>query len=85
MNNRFVLWVLEGRPTFEQLIVEKNLKVVAYSRKERAAIKKDLERVYLLSPLSKYTLANKRALVRSGEADAGHGKGLNGQSYINAP
>lgn len=43
--------VMEGRPLFEQLSVEENIKVGAYSRKDTAEIKKDMEEVYEYFPI----------------------------------
>jgi len=41
-----VAHVVEGRGTFVNLTVEENLKLGAYSRKDKAAIARDFERVY---------------------------------------
>lgn len=38
--------VMEGRPLFEQLTVEENIRVGAYSRKDAAGIRSDMEEVY---------------------------------------
>lgn len=43
---RGIVQVLEGRRLFEHLSVEANLKVGAYSRSDRAGVRKDLERIY---------------------------------------
>jgi branched-chain amino acid transport system ATP-binding protein len=45
-----IVQVLEGRPSFEQLTVEENLMVGAYSRKDRDGIKRDMETVYSYFP-----------------------------------
>ena len=45
-----IVQVLEGRPSFEQLTIEENLMVGAYSRKDRDGIKRDLEMVYRYFP-----------------------------------
>jgi branched-chain amino acid transport system ATP-binding protein len=46
-----IVQVLEGRPSFEQLNVEENLMVGAYSRSDRDGVKKDLEMVYKYFPV----------------------------------
>jgi branched-chain amino acid transport system ATP-binding protein len=38
--------VMEGRPLFEQLTVEENIRVGAYSRNDTAAIRSDMDQVY---------------------------------------
>jgi branched-chain amino acid transport system ATP-binding protein len=43
--------VMEGRPLFEQLTVEENIKVGAYSRNDQDAIRKDMEDVYTYFPI----------------------------------
>ncbi|MDY6879610.1 MAG: ABC transporter ATP-binding protein [Desulfatiglans sp.] len=44
---RGIVQVLEGRPSFEQLTVDENLKVGGYSRrKDREGVKKDIEMIY---------------------------------------
>ncbi|MBW2020697.1 MAG: ABC transporter ATP-binding protein [Deltaproteobacteria bacterium] len=45
-----IVQVMEGRPSFDQLTVEENLMVGAYSRTDSAEIKKDLERAYNYFP-----------------------------------
>ena len=42
--------VMEGRRTLEHLTVEENLMVGAYPRKDRAGVKRDLERVFEYFP-----------------------------------
>ena len=42
--------VPEGRQLFDQMSVEENLRMGAYKRRDRTAIKDDLERVYRLFP-----------------------------------
>ncbi|MDQ1336265.1 MAG: transporter ATP-binding protein [Thermodesulfobacteriota bacterium] len=42
--------VMEGRPLFEQLTVEENIRVGAYSRNDTAAIRSDMEAVYHYFP-----------------------------------
>jgi len=46
-----IVQVMEGRPLFEQLTVEENIKVGAYSRKDTLTIKKDMENVYQYFPI----------------------------------
>lgn len=45
-----IVQVMEGRPLFEQLTVEENIKVGAYSRKDTFEIKKDINKVYQYFP-----------------------------------
>lgn len=54
-----IVQVLEGRPLFEQLTVEENVRVGAYSRRDALAIKKDMDEVYGYFP----TLARMRNRV----------------------
>lgn len=46
-----IVQVMEGRPLFEQLSVEENIKVGAYSRKDTIGIKTDMESVYQYFPI----------------------------------
>lgn len=46
-----IVQVMEGRPLFEQLTVEENIKVGAYSRNDTPEIKKDMENVYQYFPI----------------------------------
>jgi branched-chain amino acid transport system ATP-binding protein len=46
-----IVQVMEGRPLFEQLTVEENLKVGAYSRKDTLAVKMDMDNVYQYFPI----------------------------------
>jgi len=46
-----IVQVMEGRPLFEQLTVEENLKVGAYSRSDTLAVKRDMENVYQYFPI----------------------------------
>jgi branched-chain amino acid transport system ATP-binding protein len=46
-----IVQVMEGRPLFEQLSVEENIKVGAYSRKDGQAVKDDMEEVYGYFPV----------------------------------
>ena len=46
-----IVQVMEGRPLFEQLTVEENLRVGAYSRSDTLAVKRDMENVYQYFPI----------------------------------
>ena len=46
-----VVQVMEGRPLFEQLTVEENVRVGAYSRSDTAGIRSDMEEVYHYFPI----------------------------------
>jgi len=54
-----VVQVMEGRPLFEQLTVEENIRVGAYSRNDTDVIKRDMDDVYQYFP----TLARMRHRV----------------------
>ena len=41
-----IVQVLEGRPSYDHMSVEENLRVGAYSRKDREGVKKDMETMY---------------------------------------
>ncbi len=43
--------VMEGRPLFEQLTVEENIRVGAYSRNDAAGIRSDMEEIYHYFPI----------------------------------
>jgi branched-chain amino acid transport system ATP-binding protein len=45
-----IVQIMEGRPLFEQLTVEENIKVGEYSRNDKLEIKKDIENVYQYFP-----------------------------------
>jgi branched-chain amino acid transport system ATP-binding protein len=45
-----IVQVMEGRPLFEQLTVEENIKVGAYARNDKDGIKSDTEAVYRYFP-----------------------------------
>ena len=47
---RGIFQVMEGRRVFEHLTVEENLRAGAYTRRDRAGIKPDLQRVYEYFP-----------------------------------
>lgn len=46
-----IVQVMEGRPLFEQLTVEENIRVGAYSRNDTVGIKEDMENVYRYFPI----------------------------------
>jgi branched-chain amino acid transport system ATP-binding protein len=46
-----IVQIMEGRPLFEQLTVEENIRVGAYSRNDNDLIKKDMEDVYQYFPI----------------------------------
>jgi branched-chain amino acid transport system ATP-binding protein len=46
-----IVQIMEGRPLFEQLTVEENIRVGAYSRNDNDVIKKDMEEVYTYFPI----------------------------------
>ncbi|MFO8163878.1 MAG: ABC transporter ATP-binding protein [Thermodesulfobacteriota bacterium] len=48
-----IVQVMEGRPLFEQLTVEENIKVGAYSRNDTLKIKQDMQNVYQYFPILK--------------------------------
>jgi branched-chain amino acid transport system ATP-binding protein len=46
-----IVQIMEGRPLFEQLTVEENIRVGAYSRNDKDVIKTDMEDVYQYFPI----------------------------------
>jgi branched-chain amino acid transport system ATP-binding protein len=62
-----VAHVPEGRGTFMPLTVEENLRLGAYARRERAAVQKDLERVYGHFPVLKERLKQTAGSLSGGE------------------
>jgi branched-chain amino acid transport system ATP-binding protein len=62
-----IIQALEGRRVFGHLTVEENLNVGAYSRKDRAAIKKDLGMVYDYFPRLKDLRRNIAGYLSGGE------------------
>ena len=46
-----IVQVMEGRPLFEQLTVEENIVVGAYSRRDQSEVKRDMDNVYRYFPL----------------------------------
>jgi len=64
---RGVIQVMEGRHCFAHLTVEENLLTGAYTRKDNAAIKQDLEMVY-----SYFPRLQERRNIRGGAANVRH-------------
>jgi branched-chain amino acid transport system ATP-binding protein len=62
-----VAHVPEGRGTFTGLTVEENLRVAAYSRRDKAAIRDDLERVFAYFPRLKERIAQQAGTLSGGE------------------
>ncbi len=62
-----IVQVMEGRRMFEHLTVEENLRVGAYSRKDRDAILKDLESVYHYFPRLKDLRGHVSGYLSGGE------------------
>ncbi|WP_067811967.1 ABC transporter ATP-binding protein [Actinomadura kijaniata] len=62
-----VAHVPEGRGTFMPLTVEENLRVGAYTRRDRAAVRDDLERVYGYFPALKKRLRQQAGSLSGGE------------------
>ena len=65
---RGVIQVMEGRHCFEHLTVEENLLTGAYSRRDgRAAVKRDLDRVYGYFPALTRRRASQAGYISGGE------------------
>ncbi|MDD9823559.1 MAG: ABC transporter ATP-binding protein, partial [Gammaproteobacteria bacterium] len=64
---RGVVQVMEGRHCFEHLTVEENLLTGAYTRRGRAAIARDLERVYAYFPRLKERRRSQAGYTSGGE------------------
>ena len=62
-----VAHVPEGRGTFTALSVDENLKIASYTRRDRAAIAEDLERVYGYFPRLKERLTQQAGTLSGGE------------------
>lgn len=63
-----IVQVMEGRRLFEQLTVEENLVVGAYSRKERSSgIRKDLDKVYAYFPNLLHMRSRTSGYISGGE------------------
>src|SRR5215470_6286654 len=59
--------VPEGRGTFTNLSVDENLRVAAYTRKDKAAVARDLAMVYEYFPILKARLAQQAGTLSGGE------------------
>lgn len=59
--------VVEGRGTFLQLSVEENLRLGAYTRKDKAAVGEDMERVYRYFPVLKERGSQQAGTLSGGE------------------
>jgi branched-chain amino acid transport system ATP-binding protein len=59
--------VPEGRGTFTTLTVEENLRVAAYTRRDRAAAQRDLDMVFEYFPILKVRLAQQAGTLSGGE------------------
>jgi branched-chain amino acid transport system ATP-binding protein len=57
----------EGRGTFTNLSVDENLRVAAYSRRDRAACERDREMVYEFFPVLKQRLGQQAGTLSGGE------------------
>ena len=62
-----VAHVPEGRGTFTTLSVDENLKIAAYTRSDRAAVKRDLEKVFEYFPRLKERLSQQAGTLSGGE------------------
>jgi branched-chain amino acid transport system ATP-binding protein len=62
-----IVQVMEGRPLFEQLTVEENIRVGAYSRKDKDGIKIDMETVYEYFPALRRMRHNISGYLSGGE------------------
>jgi branched-chain amino acid transport system ATP-binding protein len=59
--------VPEGRGTFTTLTVEENLRVAAYTRRDKAAAQRDLEMVFEFFPILKARLGQQAGTLSGGE------------------
>ena len=59
--------VPEGRGTFTTLTVEENLRIAAYTRRDKAAVRADLERVFVYFPRLKERLQQQAGTLSGGE------------------
>jgi branched-chain amino acid transport system ATP-binding protein len=64
---RGITFVPQGRHVFPLMTVRENLELGAYIRKDRATLKKDLERVYDLFPLLRQRSKQKGGSLSGGE------------------
>ena len=62
-----VAHVPEGRGTFTALSVEENLRIAAYTRKDKAGVADDLERVFAYFPRLKERIAQQAGTLSGGE------------------
>jgi branched-chain amino acid transport system ATP-binding protein len=62
-----VAHVPEGRGTFTGLTVDENLRVAAHTRRDKAAVREDLERVFTYFPRLKERLAQQAGTLSGGE------------------
>ena len=62
-----VAHVPEGRGTFTGLSVDENLRVAAYTRKDKAGVKDDLERVFSYFPRLKERIGQQAGTLSGGE------------------
>jgi branched-chain amino acid transport system ATP-binding protein len=62
-----VAHVPEGRGTFTALTVEENLKIASYTRKDKAAIAEDLEKVFSYFPRLKERVSQQAGTLSGGE------------------
>ncbi len=62
-----VAHVPEGRGTFTALSVEENLKIASYTRKDKAAIAEDLEKVFSYFPRLKERMSQQAGTLSGGE------------------
>jgi branched-chain amino acid transport system ATP-binding protein len=67
-----VAHVPEGRGTFTALSVEENLRIAAYTRRDKAGVAQDLARLWLLSAPERAHRPTSRNAVGWRTADAGH-------------
>jgi branched-chain amino acid transport system ATP-binding protein len=59
--------VPEGRGTFTTLTVDENLRIAAYTRKDKAAVQSDLERVFTYFPRLKERIQQQAGTLSGGE------------------
>ena len=57
--------VPEGRGTFTTLTVDENLRIAAYTRKDKAAVKRELERVFSYFPRLRSACSSRPARCRA--------------------
>ena len=62
-----VAHVPEGRGTFTGLTVEENLRIAAYTRRDKAGVKSDLERVFTYFPRLKERYSQQAGTLSGGE------------------